>query len=293
MSAAFETPKGSTQHPVCIGCRHAAGNRDGGNVMSVQYAQTNASMPAREICAGCGIVAWLLPAGLGADDLAQVERLCEHRRVIRRDHYLVHAGERLTALHFVNSGSMKICQPDADGRTQLIRFALSGEILGMGAIDTGTHPGHVIALEDSSCCSLRYADLMRLGQSIPALQRHLHQVMSQKINRNHKLMLMLGSMNAEERLVSFLLDLSHRHAARGYSASQFRLSMTRRDIGSYLGLNLETVSRLLAHLKDEQILAVSGRDITIKDSNGLRQISEGRRHVARLLAHSGAKASGK
>jgi len=261
--------------------------------MSVQYSQTNASMPAREICAGCGIVTWLLPAGLGADDLTQVVRLCEHRRVIKRDHYLIHAGEPLTSLYFVNSGSMKSCLPDADGRTQLIRFALSGEILGMGAIDTGTHPSHMIALEDSSCCGIRYADLIRLGQSMPALQRHLHQAMSQKITRNHELMLMLGSMHAEERLARFLLDLSQRHAARGYSASQFRLSMTRRDIGSYLGLKLETVSRLLTLLKDEQILAVSGREITIKDSDGLRQIGEGRRHVARLLAHSGAQASGK
>ncbi len=261
--------------------------------MRVQYSRTNASMPAREICAGCGIVTWLLPAGLNADDLAHVESLCEHRRVIRRDHYLVHAGEPLTSLYFVNSGSMKSCLPDADGRTQVIGFALSGEILGMGAIDTGTHPGHVIALEDSSCCGIRYADLMRLGQSMQSLQHHLHQVMSQKITRNHELMLMLGSMRAEERLVSFLLDLSQRHAARGYSASQFRLSMARRDIGSYLGLKLETVSRLLAHLKDEQILAVSGRDITIKNTDGLRQIGEGSPHFARLLAHSGAKASGK
>ena len=110
--------------------------------------------------------------------------------------------------------------------------------------------------------------------------------MSQKINRNHKLMLMLGSMNAEERLVSFLLDLSHRHAARGYSASQFRLSMTRRDIGSYLGLKLETVSRLLAHLKDELAtaalrgmnpMAYSALDlIAIVADAGVRQVLQPR-----------------
>lgn len=249
--------------------------------MRVQFRAAKPSVQTREACPGCGLHAWLRPAGLGREEEDQVEALSDHRRPVKRDHYLIHAGAPLDRLYFVNSGSLKSTLPDADGRLQLIGFSLPGEIVGMGAIGTGLHPGNTVALEDTSCCSVRYVDLIALCQDIPALQHHLHSAMSRKIQRNYELMLMLGSMHAEERLVNFLFDLAHRHAARGYSGSQFRLSMTRQDIGSYLGLKLETVSRLLASLSHDGLLEVDGREINLKDIEGLKQIGEGVKHCTR------------
>jgi CRP/FNR family transcriptional regulator len=249
--------------------------------MRVQIRTATPTRPAREACPGCGLHAWLQPAGLDTADDQRVESLCEHRLLVRRDHYLIRAGEPLDRLYFVNSGSLKSTLPDAEGRLQLVGFSLPGEILGMSAIGTGLHPGNAIALEDSRCCSIHYVDLIKLCQEIPALQHHLHQAMSRKIKRNYELMLMLGSMHAEERLVNFLFDMSHRHAARGYSGSQFRLSMTRQDIGSYLGLKLETVSRLLASLNNEGVLGVNRREIIFRDLEALKQIGDGLRRCVR------------
>jgi CRP/FNR family transcriptional regulator len=254
--------------------------------MQVQFHTTKRSGRVREACPGCGLHAWLRPAGLDRADEEKVEALSEHRRPVKRDHYLIHAGAPLERLYFVNSGSLKSTLPDAEGRLQLVGFSLPGEIVGMSAIGTGLHPGNTIALEDSSCCSVHYVDLIGLCQHIPALQHHLHGAMSRKIRRNYELMLMLGSMHAEERLVNFLFDLSHRHAARGYSGSQFRLSMTRQDIGSYLGLKLETISRLLASLSHDGMLEVNGREITLKDIDALKQVGEGTKHYTRALRKS-------
>jgi len=228
--------------------------------------------PDRQSCPGCGVTAWLLPVALSVRELEQIELVTEHRRMVAHDRHLIRAGDTLTSLFIVNSGSTKTTLIDEHRRTHLIGFALPGEILGMEAIDSGRYSADVIALEDTSCCGLRYADLIQLCKTIKTLQHHVHRAMSLEINRGHGLMLMLGSMTGEERLVSLLLSLSTRYAARGYSPTQFRLRMTREDIGNYLGLRLETISRLFNKLKIDQLVAVDGRAMTIKNLAGLWKI---------------------
>jgi CRP/FNR family transcriptional regulator len=223
-------------------------------------------------CAGCGMFSWCLPANLNMREAAQVDCVTEHRRSIKRGDFLFHAGGPLGSLYIVNSGSLKTSIVDAGGRTQVTGFSLPGELVGIEAIDGGTYPCDVIAMEDSSCCGMRYADLERLSSSIPALQLHIHRMMSREITRDYGLMFLLGSMRAEERVAQFLLGLSMRYAARGYSASHFRLCMTRIDIGSYLGLRLETVSRIMARFSERGILDIVGRDINVKSLAGLQQI---------------------
>jgi CRP/FNR family transcriptional regulator len=241
------------------------------------FSNTVSFMPTREACAGCGFTSWCAPANLSLLEAEEIEDVTEHQRTIKQNDYLVRAGDVLNSLYVVKSGSLKTSMPDEAGRAQLIGFSLPGEIIGMEAIGTGRYPSHVVALEDTTCCGIRYADLNRLGHGIQALQNHLHRAMSREITRDYNLMFMLGSMNAEERLSAFLLNLSERYSARGYSASHFRLSMTRQDIGSYLGLKLETISRLLTRLTDEKILEVRGRDIAIKNLESLQQIIGGLR----------------
>lgn len=231
-----------------------------------------APLKGNNACSGCGLIAWCRPAHLNPREGAQIESVTEHRHTLKRDRVLFHSGDALASLYIVNSGSLKTTIADNDGRVQVTGFSLPGDMVGIEAIGSGRHPCDVIAMEDSSCCGAGYADLSRLSQSMPALQIHLHRMMSREITRNYGLMFLLGSMGAEERVAQFILNLSARYAARGYSASQFRLCMTRIDIGSYLGLRLETVSRVMTLLSNRNILEFAGRDINVRSLGGLQQI---------------------
>jgi len=142
----------------------------------------------------------------------------------------------------------------------------------MDGIAPERHTCNTIALEDSDVCAIPFARLQELAHEIPGLQHHFHRMMSREIVREHGVMLLLGSMNAEERLAMFLLNLSQRLAARGYSPSEFNLRMTREEIGSYLGLKLETVSRTFSKFQEEGLIGVQQKFIRIRDSAGLERV---------------------
>ena len=170
----------------------------------------------------------------------------------------------------MRTGFLKSCVLHDDGREQVAGFHMMGELLGMDAIGSGNHMCDAIALEDSEVCEIPFGELERLGRDIPALQQHFHRIMSREITRDYGVMLLLGSMRAEERLAAFLLNLSQRFVARGYSSTQFILRMTREEIGSYLGLKLETVSRAFSHFQNEGMISVHGKDIEIKAIERIR-----------------------
>ena len=157
-----------------------------------------------------------------------------------------------------------------DGRDQVTGFQMAGEILGMDGISTELHTCNSVALEDSEVCVIPFAELERLSREIEALQHHFHKVMSREIVRDHGVMLLLGSMRAEARLAAFLLNLTQRLQARGFSGTSLVLRMTREEIGSYLGLKLETVSRAFSRFQDDGLLEVKQRDIRVLDEPGLR-----------------------
>jgi CRP/FNR family transcriptional regulator len=161
---------------------------------------------------------------------------------------------------------------DGEGREQVTGFSMGGELLGMDGIGTGRYHGAAIALEDCEVCVLPYALIEEIAAEIPALQRRLHAVLSREIVRDHGVMMLLGSMRAEERLATFLLNLSKRFTARGYSPSDFHLRMTREELGSYLGLKLETVSRLFSRFHDDGLIEVQQKHVRILDSAGLEQV---------------------
>jgi len=144
---------------------------------------------------------------------------------------------------------------------------MAGEVLGMDGIGTGVHAADAIALEDSEVCVLPYAHLEE-----PRFQRQLHKVMSRELVRDQGVMMLLGTMRAEERLAAFLLNLSQRFVARGFSSSEFHLRMTREEIGSYLGLSLETVSRLFSRFQDDGLISVQQKHVCILDVPGLRAV---------------------
>jgi CRP/FNR family transcriptional regulator len=147
---------------------------------------------------------------------------------------------------------------------------MAGELLGLDGIGSGKHLCDAVSLEDSEVCEIPFGELEELSREIPTLQQHFHRIMSREITRDYGVMLLLGSMRAEERLAAFLLNLSQRFAARGYSPKRFMLRMTRNEIGSYLGLKLETISRAMSHFQSEGIITVQNKNVEIKDTDRLR-----------------------
>jgi CRP/FNR family transcriptional regulator len=215
-------------------------------------------------CMTCNLREVCLPCGLTADTQLLGEMVYTRKRVKRGD-TLYRTGGAFDSLYAIRSGFFKSSVVLEDGRDQVTGFNMAGEILGMDGIGTGSHTADVIALEDSEVCIIPYAHLEE-----PRLQRQLQKVMSRELVRDQGVMMLLGTMKAEERLAAFLLNLSQRFVARGFSPNEFHLRMTRDEIGSYLGLSLETVSRLFSRFHEEGLIAVQQKHVRILDVPGLR-----------------------
>lgn len=213
-----------------------------------------------------------MPANLASCDSRRIFDLITHQRPVKRGDYLYRAGSELGSLFAICSGFLKSSLTYCDGRGQITGFSMTGDLLGVSAISTGMHVCDTVALEDSRLCGMRYADFEALGRDAPALQHHFHRIMSAEITTHHEIMFLLGSMRAEERVAVFLLGLSQRYSARGYSGRHFRLPMTRHEIASYIGLKLETVSRAFSRFSDSDIIAVNGKNVEIRDVARLRLI---------------------
>lgn len=221
--------------------------------------------PKQIACSSCSLREFCLSTDFTQAELVQLETIASIKRAYRRGDYLYHSGAKFTSLYAIRSGFFKTQVLHENGREQVTGFQMAGEIIGLDAISTDTHTCDAVALEDSEICELPFDQLEELSRQLPALQRHLHKIMSSEIVRDQGIMLLLGSMRAEERLAAFLLNLSQRFAARGYSATTFRLRMTRQEIGSYLGLKLETISRTLSYFQESRLIDVQGKSIKLLD----------------------------
>ncbi|MBX3615591.1 fumarate/nitrate reduction transcriptional regulator Fnr [Nitrosomonas sp.] len=224
----------------------------------------------RSSCASCSLRELCLPVGLNDQEIHILGDVVSHKRRISRGGYLHRTGIKFQSLFAIRSGFFKTCVLEEDGRQQVTGFHMTGELLGLDAISSDIHTCDAIALEDSEVCEIPFTKLEEISLVIPSLMRHFHKIMSREIVRDHGVMLLLGSMKAEERLATFLLNLSRRFCMRGYSESEFNLRMTREEIGSYLGLKLETVSRAFSKLQDENIITVDNKRIQINDITRLR-----------------------
>jgi len=216
-------------------------------------------------CSQCNLRELCLPFGLSESDMARLDRLIGGGRKLKRGQHLYRAGEAFESIFAVKAGFFKTDVLTEDGREQVTGFQMAGEILGMDGIGTELHTCNAVALEDSEVCLIPFAELEMLSSQIRTLQHHLHKVMSREIVRDHGVMMLLGTMRAEERLAAFLLNLSQRFGARGYSPAEFHLRMTREEIGSYLGLKLETVSRAFSRFQDDGLISVRQKHIRILD----------------------------
>jgi CRP/FNR family transcriptional regulator len=208
--------------------------------------------------------------GLSGEELDRLDSLIYLRKSIKKGTSIYRAGERFDALYAVRAGFFKTTVLLEDGRDQVTGFYMGGELLGMDGIGTEKHTCDAVALEDSEVCVIPFGRLEELSREMHNLQHHFHKVMSREIVRDHGVMMLLGSMRAEERLAAFLVNLSQRFLARGYSPSEFNLRMTREEIGSYLGLKLETVSRVFSRFQDEGMISVQQKHVRIIDIPRLR-----------------------
>ncbi len=211
-----------------------------------------------------------LPVGLNSNEIEILGNLVNHKRAVKRGKYLHRTGTSFQSLYAVRRGFFKTFILEKDGRQQVTGFHMTGELIGLDAISAEIYTCDAVALEDSEVCEVPFSKLEEISRVIPSLMKHFHKIMSGEIVKDHEVMMLLGSMKAEERLITFLLNLSGRFSKRGYSSVDFVLRMTREEIGNYLGLKLETVSRAFSKLQEESIISVNNKHIHIHDMDRLK-----------------------
>lgn len=223
-------------------------------------------------CSNCNMREFCLPIGLDSNELGRLEKLVTKRPLVKRGTALFRSGDTFTSLYAVRSGFFKTSVGTEDGRSQVVGFHMTGEIMGLDGVASDAYTCDAIALEDSEVCALPFDHMENIARDIKGLQRHMHQIMSREIVREQSVMMLLASMRAEERLAAFLINLMQRLQSRGFSAHDVVLRMTREEIGSYLGLTLETVSRGFSKFADDGLITVNQRNVHIQDAEALKRI---------------------
>ncbi|MFJ2362285.1 fumarate/nitrate reduction transcriptional regulator Fnr [Pseudomonas sp. NPDC087697] len=226
-------------------------------------------------CSNCSVLELCLPIGLSGQEVERLDILIAQRVKVKKGAALYRTGDPLRSLYAVRIGFFKTSVLSLDGREQVTGFQMLGEMLGLDAISAEQHACNAFALEDSEVCPIHFAQLEKLAHELPSLQHNLNKLLSREIVRDHSMLMMMGNMSSDERLAAFLLNLSQRFSIRGYSSTEFVLKMRREEIGSYLGLRLETICRGIAHLRDQALVEVSGRNVKILDMDGLKHLVAG------------------
>ncbi len=232
----------------------------------------NVAEALKVVCSNCNLRELCMPVGFNADEMQKLDDVVEKRRRVKQGDLLFGNGDTFTSLYAIRTGFFKTCVTSEDGREQVTGFQMAGEIIGMDGIVSDHHNCNAVALEDAEVCVMPFADVEDLSRELPGLQRHVHKIMSREIVRENSVMMLLGNMRAEERLAAFLLNLVQRLHARGLSQSELVLRMTREEIGSYLGLKLETVSRAFSKFSEDGIIEVKQRYVKIIKPDALKKI---------------------
>ena len=237
-----------------------------------QIAQIRLHHDLKNSCSNCNVREHCLPVGLSAEEMDRINNVVTARHTIKRGATLFRSGDKFTNLYAIRTGFFKIRVTSDDGREQVTGFQMSGEVIGLDGIVNDHHNCDAVALEDANVCVLPFEQIEKLSREIKALQHHVHKIMSREIVREHGVMMLLGSMRAEERLAAFLLNLVSRLHDRGFSPSELNLRMTREEIGSYLGLKLETVSRTFSKFMDDGLIEVNQRHVRILNADALSHL---------------------
>ena len=223
-------------------------------------------------CASCSLRELCIPQGMTDDELKLIDTVIERKKPVHKNDYLFRAGDTNRSIYAVLSGSVKTLVDNPNGEEQIVGFHLPGELLGMDGFSGDAHTCSAVALETSSVCEFPLESLDEVCHVVPSIQYAMRRIMGREVTKDHAMLLLLGRMSAEEKLASFLISLSKRMAQRHWKPSEFNLTMPRQDIANYLGLAVETVSRLFAHLQDAEIIEVNRRRVNICDMERLQAI---------------------
>lgn len=226
-------------------------------------------------CTTCRLNSICLPFSLEARDIDELDGIIQRSRPLQKNDHLYRQGDEFQSVYAVRAGTFKAYQTTDDGREQVTGFYFPGELVGMDGISANTHASAAKALETASVCEIPFSSLERLSASMPQLQRHFFQLMSREITEDQQLITLLSKSSADERVAALILSVSARNARRRLSATQFRLSMSRVDIGNYLGLTVETVSRVFSRMQKMDVLRVDNKEIEILDLSALQQLADG------------------
>ena len=224
-------------------------------------------------CQDCKLSEMCLPHALDDSDIQFIDATVKRGKPLRRNDVVYQSGDEFRSIYAVRSGAFKTFHLDEEGEEHVMGFHLPGEIFGLDAIDSGFHRNTAIALDTSAICEIPYADVERLSHKISKLQTHMFRLLSREIRDDQILQMLLGKRTAEDRIGSFLLNLSARHRQRNLSPHSLRLAMPRTDLGNYLGLAVETVSRVFTRLQDQGLLKVNGKDIEILEQSELCKVA--------------------
>ncbi|PVZ70544.1 fumarate/nitrate reduction transcriptional regulator Fnr [Pelagibaculum spongiae] len=224
-------------------------------------------------CSDCSLSSLCLPLAVQAEDLDRLDEIIKQGQRVEKGQHLFRSGDEFKAIYAVRTGAIKTYSITPSGEEQINGFYLPGEIMGMDGINTNHHVNSAKALESTTVCEVPFNRLEELTKVLPGLQRHFFQMMSKEIREEQQLIMLLAKKNAEERIASLLLSISTRNGRRRLSTTAFRLPMTRVEIGNYLGLAVETVSRVLTRFQKQGILAVESKEVRINDYQKLCQIA--------------------
>lgn len=240
---------------------------------TVNTVKSRVDIPSLKLaCSNCNMRELCMPVGLSPGVLDKLDELVYSRKRLKAGSVLYHAGSRFHSLYAVRSGFIKSEILNDDGREQVTGFYMMGEILGFDGIATDEHMCTTVALEDSEVCIIPFDQIEHVGNEMGHLHHHFYMLMSREIVRDHTIMMLLGNMHGEERVAAFLLNLSQRFYERGYSPYDFVLRMKREEIGSYLGMKVETISRVFSKFREQGLLEVHQKNIHILDMDGLQKL---------------------
>tara|TARA_B110000881_G_scaffold194597_1_gene188710 strand:- start:284 stop:1003 length:720 start_codon:yes stop_codon:yes gene_type:complete len=235
----------------------------------------NKSCPGQQHikCQDCSISELCLPFSLSGEELDSLDEIIDRKRPIHKSDKLFSDGQKMQSLFAIRSGTFKTFTVNEQGEEQITGFHLAGDLLGFDAIGLGEHPSFAQALETSMVCEIPYESLDSLSNTMPKLKKQVLRLMSKEIRSDQEMLSLLNRKNAEQRVATFLMALSERYRLRGLSATEFRLTMTRSDIGNYIGLTVETISRLLNRFYKNDVIKIDGKFITILDIDALDDIA--------------------
>jgi len=223
-------------------------------------------------CSYCSVRRLCLPVSVDKEEIDIIDEFVVDRPHLKKSEYLFHAGDKFQSLHAIKSGAVKTFGSTRDGREQITGFHFAGELIGLDAIGNKMHNCNAVALEKTVICTMPYQNIEGISTQIPSIQHEITRLMSMEIRNDEEMLMAMGSMRAEQRVACFLFNLHRRLSSNSSDALSIRLPMTREEIGNYLGLSLETVSRRMSSLQDDGIINVENRLITLRDIEALQHL---------------------